>query len=362
MEGGMQSDKVLSNDFRYVKQKNKKEDKTMKKGLAFMFFLVIFAFTLLVTQYGLVKAEMITLKAINAWPKNSAEGNTSLNFFLESVEKQVAQKYPGELKINLVGGPEVVKIQDQVHAAQTGMVDIVHTTNAYYVHLLPEADAMKLSNLTPWEERASGAWAYYNDLHEKKLGLYFIGRIGTDLPFNLYLTKPIKTADLRGFNIRVSPMYLQLVKGLGGNPVVIPPTEVYTALERNVVDGYGWPAIGIREWGWEKHTKYIVEPGFYSGPHPMVMNLKTWNGLPKKFKDVLNQAAMEAEKKTVAFYHEEETKEMALLKQAGLQVIELPPAEKEKFLKIAYDEGWKDVLGKCPQTGPKLKELLTKKK
>ncbi len=334
----------------------------MKKRLAILFFMTFFASTLLLTQYELVRAETITLKVINAWPKNSAEGNTSLNFFLESVEKQVAQKYPGELKINMIGGPEVVKIQDQVQAAQTGMVDMVHTTNAYYVHLLPEADAMKLSHLRPWEERASGAWAFYNDLHEKKLGLYFIGRIGTDLPFNLYLNKPIKAADLKGFNIRVSPMYLQLVKGLGGNPVVIPPTEVYSALERNVVDGYGWPAIGIREWGWEKYTKYIVMPGFYSGPHPMVMNLKKWNGLAQKFKDVINQAAMEAEKKTVAFYREEETKEIALLKKAGVQVIELPSAEGEKFVKVADDEGWKDVLATCPETGPKLRALLTRKK
>jgi len=27
---------------------------------------------------------------------------------------------------------------------------------------------------------------------------------------------------------------------------------------------------------------------------------------------------------------------------------------------VAYDEGWKDILGKSPQTGAKLKELLTK--
>jgi TRAP-type C4-dicarboxylate transport system substrate-binding protein len=333
----------------------------MKKSFVFMFFLVFFASTVLVTQYELAKAEQITLKALTAWSKNATD-NKSLDFFLESVEQQVAKKYPGELKINLVGGPEAVKITDQVQAAQTGMVDIVHTTNAYYVHLLPEVDAMKLSELRPWEERASGAWAFYNDLHEKKVGLYFIGRIGTDLPFSLYLTKPIKTADLKGLNIRVSPMYLQLVKGLGGNPVVIPPTEVYTALERNVVDGYGWPAVGIRDFGWEKYTKYIVEPSFYSGPHPMVMNLKTWNGLPKKFKDVINEASMEAEKKIVAYYVEEIKKELTLLKQAGLQVIDLPPAEKEKFLKIAQDEGWKDILTKCPETGPKLRALLTKKK
>lgn len=333
----------------------------MKKRLVFMFCLVFFASVVSVLPYGPAEAQTMTLKAITAWPKNASD-NKSLDFFIESVERQVATKFPGELKIHLIGGPEAVKITDQVHAAQTGMVDIVHTTNAYYVSLLPEADAMKLSELTPWEERASGAWAYYHELHEKKLGLYFLGRIGTDLPFSLYLNKPIKTADLKGFNIRVSPMYLQLVKGLGGNPVVIPPTEVYTALERKVVDGYGWPTVGIRDWGWEKQTKYIVEPRFYSGPHPLVMNLKTWNGLPNKFKDVITEAAMEAERKIVAYYVEEIKKEFILLKQAGLEVIDLPAAEKEKFLKVAYEEGWKDVLQKCPKTGPKLKGLLSKKK
>ena len=318
------------------KRNNMKGGRTVNKRLIFTFILVFLASVLSVTQLRFAEAQTFTLKAITAWPKNASD-NKSLNFFLESVEQQVAKKYPGELKIQFIGGPEAVKTMDQVQAAQRGMVDIVHTTNAYYVSLLHEADAMKLSDFTPWEERANGAWAYYNDLHEKKLGLYFLGRIGTDLPFSLYLSKPIRTADLKGFNIRVSPMYLQLIKGLGGNPVVIPPTEVYTALERNVVDGYCWPTIGIREWGWEKRTKYIVEPGFYSGPHPMVMNLKSWNGLPQKFKDVLMEAAMEAEKRIVAYYKEEIKKELSLLKQAGLQVIDLPPAEKEKFLKVAHE-------------------------
>jgi TRAP-type transport system periplasmic protein len=334
----------------------------MRRKIVFLMAALFLTLVTLPFPAGIATAaEPITLKALTAWPKNASD-NKSLDFFMESVEQQVSKKYPGELKINLVGGPEAVKIQDQVHAAQTGMVDIVHTTNAYYVSLLPEADAMKLSELRPWEERANGAWAYYNDLHEKKLGLYFLGRIGTDLPFMLYLIKPISTADLKGFNIRVSPMYLQMVKGLGGNPVVIPPTDVYTALERKVVDGYCWPSVGIREWGWEKQTKYVVSTGFYSGPHPMVMNLKTWNGLPQKFKDVLNQAAMDAERKIIDYYAEEEKKEMPLLKQAGLQVIDLPPAEKEKFLKIAYEEGWKDIIDKCPKTGPELKALLSKKK
>jgi len=332
----------------------------MKKKLAFMFFVVFFALTVLVTQYGLAKAEPLTLKAVTGWPKTSSE-NKSFFIFTELVEQMVAKKYPDEMKINYVGGPEAVKSTDQVQACQRGMVDMVYTTNAYYLSVLPEVDAYKLSEFTPMEERAKGAWAYMNDLHEKK-GLYLLGRLGLGEKFHLYLKKSIQSADLKGLNIRVSPMYLQIIKGLGGNPVVIPPTEVYVALERNVVDGFCWPAVGIRDWGWQKQVKYIIEPGFYQVPNPLVMNLNTWNKLPKKFRDLLAEAAVEAEKRAIAHFDELAKQERPILLKEGIQVIDLPPAEKEKFLKVAYDEGWKDVLEKNPVAGAKLKELLTKKK
>jgi len=325
-----------------------------------MFIVMVFALTVLITQYGLAKAEPITLKAVTAWPKTASEYK-AFTTFTDLVEQMVAKKYPGELKIQFIGGPEAVKTPDQVQACQRGMVDMVFTTNAYYVSLFPEVDALKLSNFTPSEERASGAWAYMNDLHEKKIGIYYLARLGLGTKFHLYLKKPIKSADLKGLNIRVSPMYLQAIKGLGGNPVVIPPTEVYAALERNVVDGYCWPAVGIRDWGWQKHTQYVVDPGFYNVPNPLLINLKVWNQIPQKLRDLLTEAAIEAEKKVVANFEELARQERPILLKEGIQVIDLPSAEKEKFLKVAYDEGWKDILEKKPVEGAKLKDLLTKK-
>jgi len=332
----------------------------MKKRLAFTFFVVFFAFTVLVTQYGLAKAETFTLKAVTAWPKTASEYK-AFTTFTDLVEQMVAKKYPGELKIQFIGGPEAVKTPDQVQALQRGMVDMVFTTSAYYLSVLPEVDALKLSDFAPAEERASGAWAYMNDLHEK-IGIYYLARLGLSIKFHLYLKKPIKSADLKGLNIRVSPMYLQVIKGLGGNPVVIPPTEVYVALERNVVDGYCWPSVGIGDWGWQKQTKYVVDPGFYNVPNPLLVNLKIWNNLPQKLRDLLKEAAIEAEKTVVAYFDDLAKKERPILFKEGIQVIDLPPAEKEKFLKVAYEEGWKDLLGKSPVVGAKLKELLTKKK
>jgi TRAP-type C4-dicarboxylate transport system substrate-binding protein len=329
----------------------------MKKGL--VIFTALVAFGVCGTMGGSVKAETITLKAVAGWPKTASE-YTAYAMFTEILDQIVAKKAPGELKIQFIGGPEAVKSPDQAQALHRGMVDIVFTTTAYYLSVLPEVDAYKLSGFSPVEERTNGAYEYMNGLHEKKIGTHLLARLGLGIKFHLYLKKPIKTADLKGLNIRVSPMYLQAIKGLNGNPVVIPPTEVYVALERNVVDGYCWPSTGIRNWGWQKQTKYVVDPGFYNVPNPLLINMNAWNKLPKKLQEILTEASIEAEKKVVAFFEDAERNERPLLAKEGIETISLAPAEAQKFLTVAYDEGWKDIMQKNPQTGPELKRLLTR--
>lgn len=304
-------------------------------------------------------AETRILRAVTAWPRNATD-NKAFFIFFDLVEEMVAKNYPGQLKINYIGGPETIKSMDQAQAVQRGIVDMAFLTTAYYVSILPEVDAIKLSEFSAPEERQRSATKFINELHEKKLGVVYLARLGLDIKFNLYLKKPIQKADLKGLNIRVSPMYLQAIKGLGGNPVVIPPTDVFLALERGVVDGYCWPEVGIRDWGWEKHTKYVVEPGFYRVPNPLIVNKKVFDSLPRHLKDLLIEAATEAEKRAYRLFSDLARKERPELKKVGIEVLELPPAEKEKFLKIAYEEGWKDILQKVPKEGAELKKYLTR--
>jgi TRAP-type C4-dicarboxylate transport system substrate-binding protein len=303
-------------------------------------------------------AETVTLKAVTAWPKMAVEYR-AFTLFTDLVDQIVAKKAPGELKLQYVGGPEAVKAADQAQALQRGMVDLIFTAGAYYQGVLPDIDALKLTDFNPWEERANGASAYINDLHAKK-GIHYLGRLGLNLQFHLFMKKPIKTADLKGLNIRVSPLYLPAVKGLGGNPTVIPIPDVYSALERNVVDGAGSPLVGIREYGWQKHVKYMIDPGFYTVVNPLLINLEKWNKLSPKLQGILNEACSEAEKKAVALFADLAKQERPLLVKEGVEIVALPPAEAQKFLKVVYDEGWKEAIQKNPQTGPELKKLLTK--
>ncbi|MGZ6276595.1 MAG: hypothetical protein ACXWMI_10890, partial [Syntrophales bacterium] len=76
----------------------------MKKRLGFMFCVGVFAIAVLFAQYGTARAETFTLKAVTAWPKTASEYK-AFTTFTDLVEQMVAKKYPGELKIQYVGGP-----------------------------------------------------------------------------------------------------------------------------------------------------------------------------------------------------------------------------------------------------------------
>ena len=51
--------------------------------------------------------------------------------------------------------------------------------------------------------------------------------------------------DLTGKKMRTTPLYTPFFKAMGATTKNISPAEVYTALERGVVDGLAWPEGGV---------------------------------------------------------------------------------------------------------------------
>jgi TRAP-type C4-dicarboxylate transport system substrate-binding protein len=189
----------------------------------------------------------------------------------------------------------------------------------------------------------------------------YLGRLGHNLPFTIYLTKPVKgLEDLKGLKIRCSPTLIAFLKKIGANPVVIPPPEVYTALERGVVDGFTWPAGLIKDWGWEKVTKCVVQPGFYNGANVIVINKKKWDEIPDYLQKLLIEAEDEAARVAKQRALDLVKNEKAALEKMGVVYVELPPAEAKKLIDAAYSSLWDIIIEKSPVNGPKLKEMVTK--
>ena len=204
-----------------------------------------------------------------------------------------------------------------------------------------------------YEERIIDAMAA---LYAQKMNAIFLARLVDNNPFHLYLNKPIAKADLTGLKLRITPVYRDFFQALGATVVQTAPGEVYTALERGVVDGYGWPVSGIFDLGWEKVTKYRLEPAFYSVEVNVLVNLDSWKALTDAQRKVLSDAALWLEgldtenAAVVASERDRQTK-------AGIQPIDFGPDESKKFLEKANEVAWQSVIKRAPETGAKLRQL-----
>src|SRR5215217_3960625 len=231
-------------------------------------------------------AQEVTLRAVTSF----AEGTQFSKNFERFVEK-VNKDGKGVLQINYIGGPRAMPPFEVGNAVRTRVVDMANVTGAFYTNLLPESDALKLLSKSMSEQRQNGTWELINQLHSQKLNSYYLARQFHNVPFHIYLNKKPEKLDFTGLKIRVTPVYKDIVEALGGTAITTAPGEVYTALERGMVDGYGWPVSGIFDLGWEKVTKYRLEPAFYAVEVNVLVNLDTWKSLNDAQRKLLTDNA-----------------------------------------------------------------------
>jgi TRAP-type transport system periplasmic protein len=298
-----------------------------------------------------VAAQEVVLRAVTSF----AEGTQFSKNFERFIEK-VNTDGKGVVRINYIGGPRAMPPFEVGNAVRTKVVDIANVTGAFYTNLMPEADGFKLIGKPMSEQRRNGTWEFINSLHNQKLNSWYLARQFHNVPFHIYLNKKPDKLDFTGLKIRVTPVYKDIVEALGGTAITTAPGEVYTALERGVVDGYGWPVNGIFDLGWEKVTKFRLEPAFYSVEVNVLVNLDTWKALNDAQRKVLSDAALWLEgldaEQTALMAAERERQS-----KAGIQAIDFGAEEGKKFLERANEVAWQSVIRRAPETGPKLRQL-----
>lgn len=300
-------------------------------------------------------AQEATLKVVSAFPESSLYVKR-----LETWIAKVNEEGKGVLRLNFIGGPKAVPTFEVGNAVRTGVVDMAMSTGAYYTNVFPESDALKLTRMPVAEQRTNGALDYINRVWNQKGNMQYLARIVEHQTFHVYLNKKIDKPDLTGLKIRVTPVYRDFFSALGATVMQTAPAEVYTALERGVVDGYGWPIGGIFDLNWHEKTKYRVDPGFYDAEVSLLLNLDTWKKLSQTQRDYLTKQtrALEAQNDFWKNYTVEETKRQ---QQAGIEVIKFEGAAAQQYIDKAYEAGWAGILKSSPEHGPKMRELFSKK-
>ena len=165
-------------------------------------------------------------------------------------------------------------------------------------------------------------------------------------------TKPVKSvADMKGLKVR-SPegMASEVFKRAGAAPVALPFSEVYTSLEKGLVDAADASAhVNNDASGMYKVAKYPIYPGIHSmAVLQFVMNKDQYDALTDGQKEMLEvwYTAMNVQ---MARQADMEDKELAAKQkeEGDVTVIDWPQEERDKFREIAV-QAWEDTAQKSP--------------
>lgn len=263
-----------------------------------------------------------------------------------------------KLSIKYIGGPEVFPPFEGIESLIKGVFDVAYMPPAYFAGVVPEALTMNVNMYSPWESRERGIVAALDKFMTKK-GFKYLAWTGYPIEFQNYLIPLREKPDLKGLVIRGSAQYIGFIEALGGKMVVIPAGEVYTALERGMVQGLTWPNVGIADYGWHKFVKYIWGPPFFSMEAIFIINLKTWNALHKDQQAFLVAVGKELEHEMAAYWEGYRLADRKALLAYGLKEIRFTPEEEAKYIKMSYDDSWKYFIGKAPAAA-ELRPLMTK--
>lgn len=249
---------------------------------------------------GVVVAKPITLNFANQNSENSWSGMHAIGPWA----KQVEEATKGKVKIQIFYSQTLTKGKDAWVATKNGITDIAWCFHGYWPGTSPVADVISLPALpfTSAEKGSEVFWKLYEqypsiqqEFSDNKILLLF-----TSNPYVLITTKKqVKTIDdMRGMKIRMSGgPPTEMMKELGGSPMLIPMPDIYIALQKGVIDGMGAPWEAIHGFRLYEVANYYTETPFPAVYFSIAMNKRKWNSLDKETQDsIMSVSGLEGSK------------------------------------------------------------------
>lgn len=279
----------------------------------------------------------ITIRVVNAF-----QNSDPLTAGYVELERQMNER-SGSITLLNLGASEVIPNFELGDAVRDGVIDAFVAPN-YHLDAVPEARAMVMSELTIQEEIERGSIEFMNQVHNEKLNAQYIGRLST-LDFSYFLRDPVSSIDdFRGLRLRGSPGHVPKARALGYELTQMPGGEIYTSLERGVIDGFAWGSVGITDFGLHEQVSYMTQPSYWNMDVVMVMNLDTWNSMSPSQQETFMSIFADVQAELPAITAELFTQQSEVFEEFGIQTIDLGP----EFRQRIFDESWEWIIDREP--------------
>lgn len=263
----------------------------------------------------------------------------------------------GKIHINVLGAGSVVEHNQTLDSINMNIIQGDFTDPSYFSGKDP-AFALYGNLIGAWSNPKDlvdfmyngGGFEVANELLNKYgVQLLAVSTVGGE---SLVSKKPIRNIqDLKGVKVRAPEGLVQaLFKKLDASPVNLPGSEVYTSLEKGVIDASDYSIFARNQQsGMNDIAKYPIHPGWHSMPvNQVTLNKKIYDSLPQDMKDVLAEASKQYSVGFLAM-HQKLDEEAVKNKKPDITIVSWDESEIKKVRETATHM-WPEWAAKSPMS------------
>ncbi len=243
-------------------------------------------------------AKTYNWKMVTTWTPNLPVLQTGA----EQFAKRLAEATDGRIKIQVFAAGELVPALSVFDAVSAGTVEVGSGAAYYWAGKVPAAQWF---SAVPFGFNAQGinAWFYSGGglkLWEETYAPFNVvprPQGNTGVQMGGWFRKEINTLnDFKGLKMRIPGLGGKVLAKAGGTVVLLPAGDIFTSLERGVIDATEWvgPLHDLRM-GFYKAAKYYYYPGWHEPGTclEVIFNKKVYDGLPKDLQVAIDAVAMQ---------------------------------------------------------------------
>jgi len=276
--------------------------------------------------------------------------------------KRITNLSNKRLEIKVYGGGELVPSQQVFDAVSQGTAQMGHSAPYYWLNK-SKATSFFCSVPGGLTAQEQNGWLYFGggkqlwDELYAKFGLVAFPAGNTGCQMGGWFNKELKSKeDIKGLKMRIPGLAGEVFSKLGGSAQVIPPQELFTAMQSGVIDALEW----VGPWndlslGFHKVSKYYYGPAFQEGGPTLelMVNKKAFDALPKDLQQIIKVAAATENDLMTAEYHANNVRSFQALKHKHKTDIRKYPDD----LLTAFFTTAKQVVANVANEGPLEKKI-----
>ncbi len=292
---------------------------------------------------SVISSKSYEWKMVTTWPPHFP----ILGEYADKLAEWIKKMSSGRMQIQVYGGGELVPSLEVFDAVSQGVAEMGHGAAYYWAGKIPAA---QIFTSVPFGMNAqqTNAWLYdgggldlWKDLYSRfNLIPFPCGNTGGQM--GGWYNKEINSfSDFKGLKVRMPGLGGKVISAAGASTILSPGGELYTNLERGVIDALEW--VGPYHdhlMGFHNIAKYYYYPGWQepSAVLELIINKSAFNNLPEDLQEIIKIASHSVNVMMLSEFEAKNSKYYSLMKdEEKVQFRKFPDEVFDRLMKTTTE-------------------------